>query len=383
MPGLLGYEVMKAHKLVLDYIGRRMALMPSGGPQAAIDVHRWYLGQLQRRHKPQDRLAAVKVELWLGETANAQKHLARLVRGRHPLAGAVVLQARMDRDSGGQEKARALLESLTVRQLVEEDELLAWVNTLWLSGEVSRAVQVAQTATVLVPDKTASWVAFSDALRAADRPEEARSALSEAIQLIGNPDGFLLRRAWLAVEEGDSHGALTHFRRLIELEPRGGIAQWLYAMQGGNERRDELIRQDLERVQGRLHAGEGPLDFMAAAWSVLGEPLRAERFMDEGKARDCARAPTPANQDNCEAWYQALIGKDLDNARQRIERVIADQPDKAEFLDTLAVVLEAQGQYVAARDAAVRAASHAPSDTYLLVQAARLQAKVRDTEASQ
>jgi tetratricopeptide (TPR) repeat protein len=383
MPGLVGYEVFKTHKLMLDYIGRKMALVPSGTPQAATDVHRWYLRQLQRRRKPQDRLTTVKVELWLGEMANAKKHLARLVRGPHPLPAAVVLQARIDRDSGSLEKARALLESLTVRQLAEEGELLAWVNTLWLSGEIAHAVEVAQTATVLVPDDTASWVAFADALRAAGRPVEARSALSEATQIMGNPDAFLLRRAWLAVEEGDSHGALTHFRRLIELEPADGIAQWLYAMQAGNDRRSELIRQDLERVHKRLHSGEGPLDFMAAAWSVLGEKDRAERYMSEGKARDCGRAPTPANQDNCEAWYQALIGKDLDDARQRIERVITSQPDKAEFLDTLAVVLEAQGEYGAARDAAVRAASHAPTDTYLLVQAARLQAKVRDTENSE
>jgi tetratricopeptide (TPR) repeat protein len=382
MPGLLGYEVFKNHRLVLDFIGRRIAIADPGPAVEVADIHKWYLKRLQRNRDPASRVESVRVHFWLGQEPEARSLLARLVAKSNPLPGAVVLQARLDRRDGDHDGARERLRGLTVRDLSVHGELVAWVNSLWLAGDVAGAVEHAQTATVLEPDAVSSWVAYADALRAAGRMPEARKAIAEANRVDENPDGHLLRRGWLAVEEGDNHGALTHLRRLIELEPNGGVAQWIYAMLGANPRQTELIRQDLMRAQKRLHDGEGPLDFMAAAWRQLGDQSRAEDLMAQGRARDCEQAPSTVNRDNCEAWYLALIGRDLPDARARIDRAVAADPDKAEFLDTLAIVLEAQGEFTAARDAAFRAAAHSPSDVYLILQAARLDAKARSDKAA-
>ena len=79
-----------------------------------------------------------------------------------------------------------------------------------------------------------------------------------------------------------------------------------------------------------------------------------------------------SSHSNCQAWYQALVRQLLDDARIRIDRAIEASPDRAEFLDTLAMVLEAQGHLAAAKDAATSAAKLAPDDVYLLLQAIRL-----------
>jgi len=380
MPGLLGYEVFRDHRLVLDFIGRRFALAKPGPASDAEDVHAWYLRYLERQRDADARVEAVRVHLWLGQLEEGRRLLARLVSKSDPHPGAVVLQARIHRKDGERGLARELLETLTVRELSEQGEIVAWVNTLWLDGDTEQAVEIAQTATILAPDEVSSWVAFADALRAAGQRTDARKAIAHANRLNENPDGHLLRRSWLAVEEGDTNAALTHLRRLLELQPGGGVAQWLYSMQGVDARHKELIRQDLTRAQQRLHEGQGPLDFMAAAWRHLGDQQRAEDLMEMGLKRDCARAPTSANRDNCEAWYHALIGRDLDDARARIERAIAADPKKSEFLDTLAIVLEAQGDLPAARAAAYQAAAHAPADVYLILQAARLDTEARKAD---
>jgi cytochrome c-type biogenesis protein CcmH/NrfG len=111
---------------------------------------------------------------------------------------------------------------------------------------------------------------------------------------------------------------------------------------------------------------------MAAAWRLVGDGERAKKLKEAGFQRDCTKPPTPQSKDNCQAWYQALVHLQLDDARTRIDRALKEDPQRAEFLDTLAMVLEAQGHLAAARDAAVAAARLAPDDVYLLLQAARL-----------
>ena len=94
--------------------------------------------------------------------------------------------------------------------------------------------------------------------------------------------------------------------------------------------------------------------------------------MSAGIARDCPRASSSASQDNCEAWYRVLAGQDVPDARLRIDRAVAFDPDRAEYLDTLAMVFEAEGKIDRAREAAWRAAAISPDDVYLILQAVRL-----------
>jgi Tfp pilus assembly protein PilF len=85
------------------------------------------------------------------------------------------------------------------------------------------------------------------------------------------------------------------------------------------------------------------------------------------------------SEKNCEAWYLALSHQDLPEARKQIDIAVAAEPNRPEYLDTLAVVLDAQGNVADARAAAFRAASLAPDNVYLLWQAARMDDEMRAT----
>ena len=99
--------------------------------------------------------------------------------------------------------------------------------------------------------------------------------------------------------------------------------------------------------------------------------------MLNGLTRDCSKASDKASQQNCTAWYHALARTDLEKAEQLVETALAKRPHRAEYLDTLAVVLEAQGRHSDAREAAWKAALQVPDDVYLFTQALRLNSAQR------
>ena len=255
---------------------------------------------------------------------------------------------------------------------------LSAVNGLWLEKRGDEAQALARRAVQSHPESPFAWLALSDISRATRDFKTARTALRQANKLDQNPDGHLLRRAWIASEEGDHYASITHIRRLIELYPSGAVAPWFYALQVEDTEQVTLFLDDLDRARRRLHPGDGPLDFLAGAYQVIGQPELASAIMEEGIDRDChgqvpPDASTETSRDNCEAWYRALVHRDLDRAHQQIQQAVSEHPNRSDYLDTLAVVQEARGDLLAARDAAWQAATLEPDDIYLLWQAARLE----------
>jgi Flp pilus assembly protein TadD len=283
-----------------------------------------------------------------------------------------IMLARLQRHMGQDEAALELLLKLAVADLVDQDEIIAVVNSLCLRDKLTEALDLARRATVDRPRHPSAWVALSDVLRRTGDPAGARSALQRANQLNENPDGHLLRRAWIAQEEGDIYGLVTHSRRLMELYPNGGVAPWFYASQVKGTPQAELWKMDATRAVGRLHPGDGALDFYGAGWHHVGEPATAHRLIDTGRARDCKRAREETSRANCEAWYSALRRDALNEARKQVEGALAVHPSRSEYLDTLAMVAEAQGDLASAQSAALKAARLSPDDIYLLWQAERL-----------
>ena len=96
--------------------------------------------------------------------------------------------------------------------------------------------------------------------------------------------------------------------------------------------------------------------------------------MNQGLARDCERAPNEASKNNCTAWYHSLTDTEIQEARKLVEGALLTHPERAEFLDTLSVVLETIGEDQGARDASWKAARSNPKDVYLVTQALRLEA---------
>lgn len=377
MTGLLGHAVLDEHVVMLDYPGQRIALVPSPSAHTERDLHAWHLARVRRDRSPEGVRQRARLLAYLDDRDAALQVLSRWQAQSPGDTEAAVLTARILRLEGRLAEALAALEALGPAALVDAGEIVAAVNGRWLAGDLSGARALADAGVAARPQDPGAQVALADALRAAGDPAGARRALAAANALSENPDGHLIRRAWVAAEDGDPYGAITHARRLLELHPAGGVATWMYARQVVGTESEALFRRDADRALSRLHPGDGPLDFLAASYHLLAEDDRSDALMQAGRGRDCSVAREVASRSNCEAWYRALAGRELPEARAAIDAALVDHPHRTEFLDTKAVVLEAQGELGAARDAAWHAASLAPDDVYLLWQAARLDAAAR------
>ena len=189
-----------------------------------------------------------------------------------------------------------------------------------------------------------------------------------------DPAAHLLRRSIIAIIDGDTDGALAHLRDHIRKVPHDGYGHWLYAQFAQGPERQAMATADLSTASMGLNAQELPMDFLAAAWQILGDEALSDEMFTAGLERDCARARSEASRQNCEAWYQAMLGRDLGDAESKVTAALQTYPGRAEFLDTLAVVRNAAGDAKGARDASWEAARYSPDDVYLFTQALRFQA---------
>ncbi|MEL6344224.1 MAG: aspartyl protease family protein [Myxococcota bacterium] len=374
MGNLLGHNVLDGYRVLFDYRGQKMALIPSQRTAAVPNIHHRYLAWLKKQRDTQDIVyQKIDVSIWTDQLDEARDLLETYHRRNPEDARATVMLSRFLRHDGDIDGAMALTESLSIEDQVKFGAIVGLVNSLWLSGDTQKGLEVAQTAVRAQPERSLSWLALADARRATGDLIGARAALKQVNLLEQNPDGHLLRRAWVASEEGDHYAALTHIRRLIQLYPNGAVAPWFYAMQVEGTPQTDLFLEDVERALNRLHPGDGPLDFLAGAYQVVGADSVADRLMNEGLDRDCVLMEDPDSRENCEAWYHALTHQQLDKAYALIAQAVENQPNRSEFLDTLAVVQEARGEIKQASDAAWQAAILSPDDVYMLWQAARLQ----------
>jgi tetratricopeptide (TPR) repeat protein len=375
--GLVGHDVLDGHRVEIDYRAGRVRLAPPTRPARTNDVHAWRLRQL-RRAEPTEavRLERARLLVALDRPDDAIDALEGLVDDAPGAREARVLLARLLRSGGALEEARAALAPLDAGDLADLGEIIAVVNDAALRGDAGAALRLAEAAVAARPAAEIAWVALADGRRAAGDLPGARAALRAATERAGRADAHLLRRAWLAQLDGDTPAAWSHARRALELDPTAGTALAVYtALAGSDAEGRALLAQDLRRALGRLHPGDGPLDFAAAAWAQLGDAARAAEAAAAGQARDCVPLPAGPLQDNCTAWHRALARDGLERAAAEITAALSAHPQRAAFLDTRAAVLEARGDLSAAAVAARDAAARQPDDFYLLFQAARLHAR--------
>lgn len=377
MRGLLGSEVLEDQRVLFDYPGGRFAITPSDRPADNHDLHERLERSLRREKDPQLRLQRALALAMLEREDEAQKVLDAMLDDNPKDSKALVLRARMWRAGGRADDALKLLTEMSTEELVDQGEIIATVNGLWLTGESERGLALARQATEKRPEASEAWVALADALRTSGDGPGAAAAIQRVNQLDELPDGHLVRRAWLSAAEADLLGAVSHTHRLIEAAPGWGAGLWMFATAVVGTDEVALCRYDIARALGRLHPEDRPYDFAAAASRLLGDLPNARTLAAAGQARDCPQASNAASKANCEAWYLAMAGDDLGRAQARIAEALAAEPARAEYLDTQATILEQQGDLAGARDAAFRAAAQNPEDVYLLWQAARLDAATR------
>ncbi len=376
LSGLLGYSVLQDHRVILDYPGQRFVLTDSERAPRSVNGHQVLLDQDRAEHgRSRDRgLVRAHYLLGLGDEDAATAELERYLKRHGDDPEARMLQARLTRASGAHHVYQDQVRDLGVAALVTDQEIVAAVNLELLHGSTAQALALADQAVLAHPDSAVAWLSMADASLAAGQLTAARQALSNATGIQGNPDAELLRRARLALAEGDPLAAVSLLRTRVRLYPSEGDTLWFYGLAAGELQDDlalETYRVDLEQALARLHPDLRPLDFAAAGFAMLGDQDRAQELMTLGLARDCEALEGPS-ADNCVAWYQAMGGTELESALARVRSAVAAEPDRADFQDTLAVVHLVRGEDELARPPARLAARLRPDVVYHLWQADRI-----------
>jgi len=383
LPGLLGSSLLEKNRLVLDYQGGRVQITDSAGPPSARDGHEVVLEQDILRHgdDPDRGFYRAKLFAWLDRYPEALGAVNAWL-GRHPGdAEAVILKARVHKAMGDLDGYWQDLSAVTTADLLAHEELLASVNGHLLAGRPERARMLASEAVTVQKDSAEAWLALADVRLSESDFAGTRAALAEADRIEENPDGYLLRRARLALAEGDRVAALAHVRRLLELYPLSGFSLWFYTALAQTPEERAMLKADLERAVSRVHREDVPRDFAMHAWRVLGETQKAKDLLAEGLQEDCATLDKPPSKANCEAWYSGLAGVDLDRALDLSRQANVAAPNRSDYLDTLALLLHERGDLDGALEKATMAARLSSEDIYLLWQVDRLEAEVAAKKA--
>ncbi len=373
MPGLLGHAVFSDHRAIFDFAGERFALVESQGPAVAEDGHQLLLDQDRERHghDPVRGLYRARLLAWLEQPEQAAQEAAAYCELHPDDAEAAAFLARLHLFMGQFDQYWSLLSRLKPEDLAGSGELIAAVNGHAAEGRAQRALELADNAVRALPGDSQALVALADAKLALGDPTGARKALLEANRLDESPDGHLLRRARVALQDGDLAAAAAHVRRLLELHPSNGFALWFYRHVADCSQELDMLRSDLESAMARLHPDDRPLDFLLAGYLALGEDEQVQALWSEGMQKDCEPLEDGPSRDNCVAWYGAMADQDLDSALELSLRANQQAPHRSDYLDTLAMVHMRRGELEEAQRAALQALRLNPDDIYLLWQVDR------------
>ncbi|HNC97636.1 MAG TPA: tetratricopeptide repeat protein, partial [Myxococcota bacterium] len=323
MRGLIGYEVFKNHRLVLDYPGQHLVLEDSKvHPARDFDAVAAYLQRELDLHGQAPERALVRARLQIGsdDIPGARKSVEEALQKLPDNVELRVMLARIQRYEGQIEEAITTLRDLDPKQVSDEGEWLAFINALVLSGHTEEALRRAEAALNLpeIEDYQGEFlVAVSDALLANGKLAQAAAAIDEATRISGGRNGHLLRKARIAYAEQDRYGTIVVLRRLMDIYPLNGVPMWLYALMS-QPRDQETFAVDLETALARLHPGDQPWDFAGAAWQIIGQKEKAKAALEAGYARDCADLDG-SERANCDAWYWSLGEQRPEEAQARIQ----------------------------------------------------------------
>jgi len=377
MRALIGHEYLDGHRVMFDYTNGRIALLKSHRKPRQLDGNAVLLDQEIARNAqaPERGLIRAKYLLGMGQIQKALDELTTFVaqqEGSTDHVEAQVLLAQLLRSMGRHQEAWTALDGLSAGDLVDQEQIVGTVNGLLFDQRDPEARDLAERAVAERPDNGWAHVSLADVDLADRRYQDAQDELLDAARIEQYPDAHLLRRARVALASGDRYGAMAHIRKLLALYPGGGPYLWFYAMLVENDDERATFKADLDEAMSRLHPDTRPSDFLVASDRILGDQTSMNAELAHGLHDQCEPMKESPEKDNCYAWYYALSGTKLDDALVRIDRALEKSGDRADFLDTRAMVHLARAEYQQAEESARGAARMSPDDVYMLWQAERI-----------
>ncbi len=233
---------------------------------------------------------------------------------------------------------RALADSLIERRLAQSPspmDLLSFAQIANLRRAPELALERIAKAEALVQTPEPGWhfevlAARGRALRLADRRDEAKQALEQAVQL---PDaqlekigaGPFVDLGHLAAESGDFEQAEVHFRKALALDPDEPEARraleltarrlgWRQSLEASTEERLDAARAEAEALRRRFLSRDSEVEKLKREV----ERLKLERASAEKEAR-AASAQIDVERRRLEEEGKARLREELEQREQEIE----------------------------------------------------------------
>jgi tetratricopeptide (TPR) repeat protein len=261
----------------------------------------------------------------------------------------------------------------------QQPEALVGMSLVALSSrQTEAAVKMAAAGVAAAPTMGAAWVALGQALKAAERMEEAELAYAEAIRLDGMDSLARMGLGELKIAAGRPREAIREFELALERRPAMVAAHWglgnALALVGRNEEALDRYEAALA-LRPRLPEGEFAAGFalarlgrtkeaetryrralvmrpdFAAAWINLGSLLRDEGREVEAEA--ALRRAVELRPDLISGWVNlALLERDRrrpEAAEACLRRAFALNPNQVETLVAWCQFRAAEGDVAGAR----------------------------------
>ena len=364
----INFEMFKEYDLIIDQKNNKMAVMPTNILRKQKNINQVKLQQMEWSFNANtDKLLLAKLQIQDRQFKNALRNLIRYTKENPENDEAQQLLAGTAKTLRDFQKYHSISEVFSVTKLIEKNLLVDLTNSMWLNGDKKKSKELIDKALKQHTEEVATWVSFADYLRFEGKPDESSTALSTAVNISGNPDAFLLRRAWTAHQLGDHLAALTFLRRLLQLNTTRSEL-WFYSQLYKESPYVDILERDVMNDAKALSSQSRGLDFYAAALIQIGQTKLAKEIALDGIERDCQTLDKKSDKINCLHWFSAMLAENTRQAVKEMKSLVKKYPYRSDYIDTYAVLLYINGDKQQAYEQSLRAAQISAADPYMLWQ---------------
>ena len=362
---LVGYHALENNRLVINYREQKLQLTPSTSDLPVRNLHKDYLQSIQWGTMNASPMTEVQLYFILGETSAAIRKLKRLISKDDQPEYHITL-ANYYYNMGEIEEALKELEQVNSLLLLDLGLLDALVLSYVHADQMDKAHQILakELKRESVPPHTYWLASLLDLMN--DDVAGAKDWVYKS-QKDGTED-YLVYRALLKQRSGDITGTVATLRMDIQRNPLGNYSLWFLAQTAKGTQFEEIARTTIDNQMSLRNSRRSALDFLAAAHFELGNTELAIDIANEGRLRDCSSLDETAKI-NCDAWYDALVHTNLETNIETMEQIVQNNPGRADYLDTLAVLYRAGGQVGKSVAISKQAMIFGGSDPYMIWQA--------------